>query len=131
MLRNGLRSNLHQLKYKKMDLTVQTPVDVLEIKEALLKRFPDYKVKQAFLNKKALNVIHESTMVVILPKGDKLKVMSNLNIMHSWYIIVFAILLFFTFVGGFLFYGFLWYTKKEERAIVEEQVTNFLKEHYA
>lgn len=114
-----------------MNVTLSTPIDVLEMKEALSKKFPDYKVKQAFLNKKALNVIDKSTMIVLLPKGDKVKVISNLNIMHSWYIVVFALLLFFTFIGGFLFYGFLWYTKKEERALVEEEVSNFIKNNYA
>lgn len=113
-----------------MDLTLPTPVDVLEMKGALSKRFPDYKVKQAFLNKKALNVIDKSTMIVILPKGDKLKVISNLNIMHSWYIVVFAVLLFFTFIGGFIFYGILWYTKREEREKVADQVANFIQDQY-
>ena len=113
-----------------MDLTLPTPIDVLEMKEALSKKFPNYRIKQAFLNKKALNVIDKSSMIVILPKGDKIKVIANLNIMHSWYLWVFALLLFFTFIGGFLFYGYLWYTKKEEREAVATEVSNFIKNHY-
>lgn len=113
-----------------MDLTLDRPIDILEMKEILSKKFPEYKVKQTFLNKKALNVIDKTTMLVILPKANKLKVINNLNIMHSWYFIVFVLLLFFTFIGGFIFYGLLWYNKKKERAVVEERVTNFIKNQY-
>ncbi|KPM32898.1 Hypothetical protein I595_1325 [Croceitalea dokdonensis DOKDO 023] len=110
--------------------TLPSPFDAFGAKEQLQKKFPNYKVKQAFLNKKALNVVDKAAMVVVIPKGDELRVIGNINIMHSWMFITFVLLLFFTLVGGLLFYGILWYTKKAEIKALEEEVSNYLKNQY-
>ncbi|QCX38901.1 hypothetical protein FF125_10815 [Aureibaculum algae] len=113
-----------------MELTIASQTNISEIKESLSVQFPNYKVKYAFLNKKALNVINGSSMVIIFHKKNELKVMSNLNIMKSWMFVVFVLLLFLTFVGGFIFYGIIWHKKKKEFRALEQEVADFIRDTY-
>lgn len=113
-----------------MELTLNKDAEVEQIKNDLTEAFPNYKVKYPMFNKKIINVVNGPVMAIVIPKNDKVKVVGNINLMLPWMFVAFVVLIALTLLGGFIFYGAMYYTKKKDFQALQQEISGFITEKY-
>jgi len=77
-----------------MELILSQTIDVNDLKQKLADNFPEYSVKNAFLNKKTLRITQGMNQVVVGQlKNQKMICVGNLNMLdlHIAYILLYLI----------------------------------------
>lgn len=114
-----------------MELTLSQTIAIEDLKQKLADNFPEYSVKNAFLNKKTLRITQGMNQVVVGQlKNQKMICVGNLNMLDLRIFIPFIVGVALFLITGFIFLIVMMQIKKKEYKAMEETIGAYLQNTY-
>ena len=113
-----------------MKIALTNSIDIAALKQDLKTAFPQYKVKNAFLNKKTLNISNGMDQVVVGQHKDQMICVGNLNMLDMRIFIPFVLGIALFFITGLVFLIVMMQIRKKSFKAMEAEIGAYLTEKY-
>ncbi len=113
-----------------MKIALTNSIDIASLKQELQTAFPQYKVKNAFLNKKTINISDGMSQVVVGQHKDQMICIGNLNMLDLRIFIPFVLGIALFFITGLVFLIVMMQLKKKTYKAMETEIGAYLTKKY-